>query len=222
MSMFETLRPLTTRSTIALLPSGERVRARSFPTGAVIELGDDDDTRSMVERGILRPAPAILDVTPAEVTRARTAAVGAAAQLERARARLAEVARTVRDAEMRQPDAPRAQLEKLWNDQRHADLEVRRCSFAVQQAEAALADIAKREQVTEARRELALETQRHAEQGEVIAEICSAVLELKRQVDRAVALGPDVNETRLRVVDAVTRACAAASHRADELSWVLR
>jgi hypothetical protein len=218
MSMFETVRPITMRTTIGLLPSGQRIRARSFPAGALLDREDDAETRALVSAGLLRPAPDLPSVTAAELERGRTAVNMAERVTAKEQAALLEAQRQARDVESRSDD--RAALEKVWTDVRYAEHRVRRARDAESSARSALAELERRASMTEGRRELAAELERRAKQDEAIGEICTAVADLKKQIDRAVALGPDAIESRQRIVDAVTSKCQAVGIRPAEIGWV--
>jgi hypothetical protein len=196
--------------------SGKIIEGRSFPPNVYVELSRAV-AEPMVAQGLLRPAPEFPDVSGPQVERARVAVEQASRKAEAARNRFAELGR---DLEMN-PNAGRELKLKNRDDVYLQELDVASAEAEEAAARRELAGLERGLTLTRARAELADRARKLVAQDEVVAAICTVVVDLQKIVERALSLGPNAFESRRRITDAVERAARDAGFRADEIAWVL-
>jgi hypothetical protein len=222
--MCEVLKSVTTSTTLALLPNGSVVVARTLPVGALADISPEE-ARPFLLGGHLAAVQEVRSVTRAEMERGCAEVVVTAKTLEKEQAALLESQRGARDVESKTDD--RAMLQKIWDDVRYHEHRVRRARDAESSARAALIELEKRDRVTQARAELAAAAARREAQARAIPEVVALVLALKSKLDQVAAMGgpgSDLSELQAKITGALEASAKAASPpwAPHELKWLFR
>lgn len=214
----ETIENVTVRHTFGIHSlTGERRRGRSWGPRWLFDL-PTAEARALIDQGLAREAPPIVDVSSGELKRGRAAAESVAARLEKSEAGLAECRRRERDLDAK-PECPPEQIERVWTDIRLAERDVRLAQDAKAKADAALADLEKREAMTEARRELAAAAARRKVSEELAANVVDQVVRLRAAVTELFEHERDGNHLELRRA-IQCEVLAVLSSRPAELRWI--